>query len=246
MVKHLTAFEKALTTVALSRYQTVLENDSAPVQFSDEHNAAVAELTKKTRRAGWKYVNKPWKRILVAVIVLSLLLATVCAAVPAIREGLIRFFTKDDGIVYSFEFTQEDLDRAPKEIAQYYAPTYVPPQYTLADESFLPTDLFRFYLDESGNVLSYMQHVLWEYEADPSDPAGVAKVFGVNAENGTEEDVVVHGYEVGIFRFPTPVGTEDMAVVWTDHEYFYFFSAPSAGIEEIEKIIGSMVPVTPK
>lgn len=243
MDKILTDFEKALTAAALSRYQKVLAEDPAPVQFSDDYNAGVSKLTKKTQRATWKYLNTPLKRVLVAVIAIILLLATACAAVPAIREGLIRFFTKDDGIVYSFEFTQEDVDRAPKEIVQYSAPSYIPPQFSMAAEQYLPTQQYRVYLDENGNVLAFTQSVLWQYEVDPNDPAGVVRVFGVNAENATVEDVILHGYAVKIFHIPTPIGTEDMVVVWTDHEYFYSVTSLSFEIEEIGKIIGSMTPV---
>lgn len=246
MDKILTDFEKALTTAVFSRYQRVLDENSAPVQFSDAYNTSVGKLTKKTQRATWKYVNKPWKRVLVAVIAIILLLATACAAVPSIREGLIRFFTKSDDIVYSFEFAQEDIDRAPKEIAQYSAPSYIPPQFTMVDEAYVPTQQNRVYLDEAGNVLMFLQCVLWQYETDPNDPAGVARVVGVNAENATVEDVVLQGYEVKIFRIPTPIGTEDMVVVWTDHEYFYSLTLPSVANKEIDRIIGSMTPVEPK
>lgn len=153
---------------------------------------------------------------------------------------------QSDDIVYSFEFTQEDIDRAPKEIAQYSAPSYIPPQFTMVDEAYVPTQQNRVYLDEAGNVLMFLQCVLWQYETDPNDPAGVARVVGVNAENATVEDVVLQGYEVKIFRIPTPIGTEDMVVVWTDHEYFYSLTLPSVANKEIDRIIGSMTPVEPK
>lgn len=241
--KNMTAFEKALTDAALSRYQKLLENDSVPVQLSEEHKNAVTKLTKRTNRKSWKYLNTTWKRVLVAVVTILILLASACAAVPAIRDGLIRFFTKDDGVAYTFEFTQDDIDRAPQEIEQFYAPSYVPHQFEMVDEEYGTTEQHRFYLDDTGNVIEFAQFVLWQFEEDPNDPVGIASRFGVTAENATIEDVILQGYEVKVVHAKTPIGTEDVVILWTDHAYFYSISAPYIENEEIDKIIGSMTAV---
>lgn len=244
--KNMTAFEKALTDAALSRYQKVLEDDSAPVQFSEEYKNAVSKLTKRTKRKSWKYLNTTWKRVLVAIVTILILLASACAAVPAIRDGLIRFFTKDDGVAYTFEFTQDDIDRAPQEIEQFYAPSYVPPQFEMVNEEYRSTEHQRIYLDDIGNVMAFLQSALWQFEVDPTDPAGVASRFGVTSEDTTTETVILQGYEVKVIRFKTPIGTENMVVVWTDHEYFYAITAPYIEVEEIDRVIGSMTLVNPK
>lgn len=239
------AFEKALTDAALSRYQKILDEDTSPVQLSDAYKASIDKLTNRSSRKTWKYVNTAWKRVLVAVILMFLLAATAFAAVPALREGLIRFFMHDDGIAFTFEFSQEDLDRAPKEIERYYAPSYIPDQYELVSEEYRPLDEQRFYLDNTGNVLAFSQYALWQYEADSYSPAGVATRLGISSENTVTETEILQGYEVKIIHIQAPNNTEAIEILWTDHEYFYSIGAPTISTEEIDRIIGSMAPVEP-
>ena len=63
--KNQSAFEKALTDAALSRYQKILDEDTSPVQLSDTYQDSVAKLTNKSSQKTWKYVNTAWKRMLV-------------------------------------------------------------------------------------------------------------------------------------------------------------------------------------
>lgn len=239
------AFEKALTDAALSRYQKILDEDTSPVQLSDTYKDSAAKLTNKSSRKTWKYVNTAWKRLLVAVIMMFLLAATAFAAVPALREGLIRFFMHDDGVAFTFEFSQEDPDRAPKEIERYYAPSYIPDQYELVSEEYRPADEQRIYLDNTGNVLSFSQYALWQFEADSYSPAGVASRLGISSENVVVETEILRGYEVKIIHIQTPNNTEDIEILWTDHEYFYSIGTPAISTDEIDRIIGSMAPVEP-
>lgn len=239
------AFEKALTDAALSRYQKILDEDASPIQLSDAYKDSVAKLTNKSSRKTWKYVNTAWKRVLVAVLLMFLLAATAFAAVPALREGLIRFFTHDDGIAYSFEFSQEDIERAPKEIQSYRAPSYIPSKFSLVDEVLLQEEAHRYYMDDVGNTLDYRQSVLWQYDPSIFDPDGVAARFGVSSENVTIETLILQGYEIKVIHIQTPNGTEDAEVLWTDHEYFYTIGTPAISTEEIDRIIGSMAHVEP-
>lgn len=246
--KNLSAFEKALTEAALSRYQKDLDEDPSAVQLSDTYQDSVARLTNKSSRKTWKYVNTAWKRVLVAVILTFLLAATAFAAIPALREGLIRLFMHDDGIAFTFAFSQEDLERAPKEIERYYAPTYIPAQYELESVEYRPVDQVRIYMDDSDTVLYFSQNALWQVEADSDSPAGVAARFSVSSENVVVETAILQGYEVKIIHFQneTPNNKEDLEILWTDHEYFYAMGGRGISIEEIDRIIGSVAPVEPK
>lgn len=246
--KKKTAFEKALTDAVLARYQKTIAEDSEPVVLSDSYKQAIEGLTRKTERKTWKYVNKTWKRILIAAILLFLLAGTAVAAVPALREGLIRFFTHDNGVAFTFEFTQEDLDRAPKEIETYYAPSYVPDGFVLVDHSFASDSLDYLYFDAAGDTYYYSQSVLWQYDIDPNNPDGILSQHTVNSENVIVEDVVLQGYQVKIIHMLLPdLGEheEETVALWTDHQYFYEVGAPNLKIDEIDTIITSMTIITP-
>ena len=151
----------------------------------------------------------------------------------------------DDGIAFTFEFSQEDLDRAPKEIQTYYAPTYIPSQFSLVDEVILQEEAHRYYMDDAGNVLDYSQSVLWQYEPVLFEPDGVASRMGVSSEDVTTETEILQGYEVKIIHIQTPNNTEDIEILWTDHDYFYSIGIPAISTDEIDRIIGSMAPVEP-
>ena len=146
-----------------------------------------------------------------------------------------------------FAFSQEDLERAPKEIERNYAPAYIPNQYELVSEKYLPFVEHRIYSDESGNVFDFSQYTLQQFEAEPDSPGSVSTHFSVSSKNVVAETVILRGYKVKIIRFQidAPNNTEDIEILWTDHEYFYAIGCPAISIEEIDRIIGSMAPVEP-
>ena len=244
--KKKTAFEKALTEAVLSRYQNTISEDQEPVEFSEDYRNAVAKLTKKTQRKTWKYVNTAAKRILIAAIVIMLLTMTAFAAIPALREGLIRFFMHDDGVAYSFEFTEEDYKKAPREIETYYAPSWVPPQYEFSSESFVSSTGERIYYDEAGNVFHYSQHVIWQKGEEYDYPAGVGEVMTINSENTVVDHLVIQGYEVTILRTQEEKWPEGDLVIWTDHNYLYTIETVELSDQEIDQIISSMSPISAK
>lgn len=240
--KNLTAFEKALTDAALSRYQKDLEECRDPVQFSEEHKKKVQELKKKTTRSTWKYVNTVRKRLLVALIALLLLAATACAAIPALREGLIRFFTHDDGVAYSFEFSQEDIEKAPKEIETFYELGYVPDGYELFSKNTTPVISNLIYKNKEQDVFTFQQLALWKYEESNENTSGLATMVGITSERTRTERRVIYGYEVEIIYASAEDGTEALVSCWTDHSYFFIIKAQKLSFKEIEKTISGIIP----
>ncbi len=247
MAKKASAFQRALTDAALSRYSETLRQDEAPVQLSEQYTAEIEKLTKKTRRKTWKYVNTTAKRVLIAAILLFLL-ASVCAAVPAIREGLLRFFLHDNGTAFTFEFSQEEIDRAPKEIEQYYAPSYIPPEYTFDYEVYNPNLLWQFYKrNDNADTLRYSQRVLWDTTPEDYTEEGAVKNVGISSTNATVKTEILQGYEVRlIYMYPEHSDQVEMVFLWTDHEYLYMIDSFYLELSEIDKIIGSMTPVDPR
>ena len=242
--KHATAFEKALTQAVLSRYRTQLDADTEPVQLSDEYRAAIAALTKKTERKSWKFVNTTFKRLLIAAIIVALLAATAFAVVPIFREKPVEYTMRSDGIVYSFDFSQEDLDRAPKSIETRYKPTYIPDGFTLSMDNVYPTSSDFDYVDNSGRLISFSQNVLWETEPAGTYPPGVVSVFGIDAEYLDEiEDTVIAGYEVKLLHYTLDTGEKELSAIWTDHEYFFMVFMHFDDPAVIRKIVESVQPI---
>ena len=243
--KHATAFEKALTQAVLSRYRTQLDADTEPVQLSDEYQAAIAALTKKTERKSWKFVNTTFKRLLIAAIIVALLAATAFAVVPIFREKPVEYTMRSDGIVYSFDFSQEDLDRAPKSIETRYKPTYIPDGYTFEKaNNNSPIIASYYYIDNYGHYIDYSQHTLWESEPAGNNPPGVVSFLGYSADFLDEiEEAVIAGYEVKLLHYTLDTGEKELSAIWTDHEYFFSVDLQFDDPAVIRKIIESIQPV---
>ncbi|MBQ6160383.1 MAG: hypothetical protein IJK24_05525 [Oscillospiraceae bacterium] len=238
-----TVFEQALTDAVLFRQQSTIEADKEPVEFSEDYRKAVGRLTKKTQRKTWKYVNTAAKRILIAAILIMLLATTAVAAIPALREGLIRFFMRDNGVFYSFSFTEEDYARAPREVEIYYAPSWVPPQYTLFSETYVSLKGERAYMNEDGYLFVFAQHVLWQTEESFDFPSGIGSVLTIDSESMEVETKIMQGYEVRILRKTIEQGIEEETYIWTDHNYFFDIEAVNLSDQEFEAVLSGMVQI---
>lgn len=241
--KHATAFEKALTQAVLSRYQTQLDADTEPVQLSDEYRAAIAALTKKTERKSWKFVNTTFKRLLIAAIIVALLAATAFAVVPIFREKPVEYTMRSDGIKYSFTFSQEDYDRAPKEIETRYEPSYMPEGYSLhvKNNDLASSDIH--FISNSRSLISFCQHILWQPDPDYVDSPDTISVYGINSEGAEIETVVINGYEVKLLHYTLDTGEKTLSAVWTNHEYFFDLSLDFDDADIAARIIESIQPV---
>lgn len=246
MAEKRTAFQNALLDAVELRYEEKLAQDAAPVEFSAEHKAFVEKLTKKSSRRSWRLVNTTAKRILLAAIIALLLIATVCAAVPAIRKNLIRYQTRSDGGGLNFEFSKIDLEKAPKEIQTYYAPSYIPKGYELVEEISSQKIYMKIYLNKMGYVTDYSQHILWEFNLPDDASAGDISVFGISADYSSMEILNIDGYEVRVYHYKQSDTPEEMLAVWTDYQYLYTFGCPELSNKELEKVIQSMQVVKPE
>ncbi len=243
--KKTTAFEKALTQAVLSRYQAQLDADDEPVEFSEAHKAAVEKLTKKTKRKSWKYVNTTAKRILIAAILVGLLAATAFAAVPALRGKQVKYEEHNDGVAVNFEFSQIDVENAPKEILTYYAPTYIPDGYTLTKETNVSNYFCRYYNNSENNYILFKQFTLWDFTLPEDALSGDGNRFVISGDYDELETLIVDGYEVRVYHYYVEDIPERDICIWTDYNYFFVFEGPNFSKSTISKIISSIETLDP-
>ena len=96
MEKTRPAFENAILDSVLRDFDDVPPSESIGHEFSPEFELKAQKLIKKSGSNAWHCVNTAAKRLLIAAIIAALLTGTVLA-VPALREGLIKFFIHDNG-----------------------------------------------------------------------------------------------------------------------------------------------------
>ena len=238
-------FEQALLDVSLEEFADIPPEDQLDVQFSAEFERKMAALIRNEQKRSWHLVNTRAKRILLIALLTILLLATTIAAVPALREGLIKFFTHDDGIAYTFTFDETDVARAPKEIEEIHAPSYIPEGYSLVDSLASPTASIMTYVNEAGEIISFTQNVIWSQPVEHPELGDVTMIMGLDSENSIAEYIVLDGYEV---MEVLDIQGEGIVYLWTDHEYIYRlgFVPVEAGKlldrTEAERILASVGP----
>ena len=175
-------------------------------------------------------MNTAAKRLLIAAIIAALLTGTVLA-VPALREGLIKFFVHDNGSMYFFTVDRNVIQNAPEEIETVYTLGYVPEEY----EVVLQTANFGFasinYMNENCDIIWLDQELV---TGDPRNTLGGLS----DSERSTLEHIELNGYKV------VRISHEDGEIefLWTDNEYFFNLFCSNVSPDEAEKIFFGIIP----
>lgn len=164
MEKTRPAFENAILDSVLSDFDDVPPSESIGHEFSPEFELKAQKLIKKSGSNAWHCVNTAAKRLLIAAIIAALLTGTVLA-VPALREGLIKFFIHDNGSMYFFTVDRDVIQNAPEEIETVYTLGYLPDGYDAIAECVTDSNLNHtgIYLYSKGKI---MIHLTFDYKTD--------------------------------------------------------------------------------
>ena len=236
-MKQLSTYEKSLLDVAMEEYADIPAEQDIDITFSQTFERKMTQLVHNEKRKTWHYVNTTAKKIILVALLSLLLLMSVAAAVPAIREGIIKFFTHNDGVAFTFEFAEDDVAKAPKEIETIYAPAYIPTGFSATIEDRSPNSFTRIYENESGQVIAYRQLIIWEKPAEFTVLENAQAVLGVDSEDATTQSMVVDGYEVMLI---TTQNNRATIYLWTDYDYFYVIDSDLMDTNEIIKMILSV------
>lgn len=217
-------FKQALLDAALEEFKDIPDEQDIDLEFSESFEAWGHSKLCPSGDPPVRRFRKGLRRALLIAAILAALTTTVLA-VPAIREGLIKFFQQNAGTHYEFSFDPEQAATAPKTIEKEYAPTYIPEGYR--EDSHIVTEdvIMHVWTAETGEYLSFRQETI------PQDSEGPHP----NAENVTIETVLINGYEVFL------VHSSYYMYHWTDNEYFYqLILSPSIPEEERIQVLNSI------
>ena len=217
-------FKQALLDATLEEFKDIPDEQDIDLEFSEHFEAWGRSILCPSGDPPVRRFRKGLRRALLIAAILAALTTTVLA-VPAIREGLIKFFQQNAGTHYEFSFDPEQAATAPKTIEKEYAPTYIPEGYR--EDSHIVTEdvIMHVWTAETGEYLSFRQETI------PQDSEGPHP----NAENVTIETVLINGYEVFL------VHSSYYMYHWTDNEYFYqLILSPSIPEEERIQVLYSI------
>lgn len=206
----LTPFEQALLDACLEEFADIPAEEEIALEPSESFSEKSAALIAQARRGRLRTLSKTARRILLVAAILAALITT-AMAIPAVREGIIRFFTQNAGTHYEFSFDPEQAATAPEYIEKVYKPTYIPEGFR-EDTVFIDSSyVCYFWFSESGESITFDQMPI------PNDTEGPAP----DAEDVTVEILNLSGYQVFV------VHAEIVMYHWTDNEYFYLLTVPT-------------------
>lgn len=218
------AFKQALLDAALEEFKDIPAEKDIDLELSAGFEEMGRRLLEKPQKKPIRTLGRGLRRaILIAAIIAAL--AITAMAVPAIREGLIKFFQQNAGTHYEFTFDPEQAATAPKTIEKAYMPTYIPDGYTAEVIDINPDLVVGIWVSEAGEYISFDQLPIPNDSEGPQPDAG----------DVTVETIVLNGYEVFC------VYTDGYTYHWTDNEYFYqlYFNA-SISKEDSLKVFSSI------
>jgi hypothetical protein len=198
---------EAFLKLALEEFRNVPPEDEIELEFSEGFEE---RLRKRLREEpdpplSVKWVrSRPLRRLAVAVILLAMLAVT-AVATPAIREGLIGFFTQNKGTHYELSYDPEQAATAPKTIETEYFPAYIPEEFFVETTSVTTEMAMHMWKNNTGSYIYYAQEVISPGSEGPY----------VDSEDVEASLININGYSV--FR----VVDEGFMYYWTDNSYFY-------------------------
>ena len=198
---------EALLELTLEEFRDIPPEDEIDMDFSEGFEE---RLRKRLREeldppyTGRCRCSRPLRRLVVALLILAALTVT-AVATPAIREGLIGFFTQNKGTYYQFSFDPEQAATAPKTIERVFLPTYIPEGYKKVFDFEGDIAVAYSWKNASGSYISYDQSVI----------NGGEEGQWVNAEDVESSWVNINGYAV------LQIYSDGYMYFWTDSEYFY-------------------------
>lgn len=173
--------------------------------FSFRFETAMEKLIKNERRPSWHFVNTARKRILIAVTILSALLATACT-VPAIREPLVTFFVEMQETFYHIS-VQGEVSR---KIEQEYLPAEIPQGFS---EKYIikePAAIIRRYQNRDGEYFEFMQSA-----------SNGANIY-YDVKNARQQDVIINSRKVNLYSNELYI-----KALWAQDGYVFMITYPT-------------------
>ncbi|MGN0999077.1 MAG: DUF4367 domain-containing protein [Faecousia sp.] len=218
-------FEQALLDAVLEEYAGIPSEEEIDIAFSSQFEEKNPSFVQKSRSRKKPRLSTGVRRAILIAAIIAALTITAMAA-PAIREAIIKFFARNEGTHFEFDFDPEVAATAPKYIETAYKPYYIPEGYTLSNANVnFGAVMYDWKDSETSNYIGFTQI-----------PIPLGNTSGPNAE-GVHTDVLnLAGYEV-FYVEKYSVKT----YCWTNNEYFFYLTCTEAiSTEEMQRIFLSI------
>ena len=245
--------KKALIIMAEARYQIVPEENDIAYPFSEKFETWAERLIvhKVDTRSKKLTVKRILKITLIAAIIAALLTVT-ALAIPAVREAIAKYFIKESGSYYEIEFNTLQIEQTTETTSinndevrdtphqeetavdadlqiEYFAPTFIPNDFSVLSEVKGTTTLIIRYQDSKYNQIRFTQFALPDGES--SDASMI-----ISAKDKVQTQKTINGITFDVFTSST-----SRTMIWADEYYFYYLKADTIVTEDqMERIITSI------
>lgn len=202
---------EALLLVTLGEFRSVPSEAEIEHTFSQQFQAKIREITKKSENAAWRVWQTPVKRAVLIAVLIMVMLVTVACATPAIRKAIIDFIFVEDETAYGIVFDTSEVVNAPHTIENIYVPTLEQEGYTLVLKEYDKSGVQFTWINDRDEYIHYIQSVIQQDVLDLS-------WIGINAEDTNRTTKKTNGYLVEII---SNEAEHQYVAVWTDNRYIY-------------------------
>jgi len=155
------------------------EEELARIELSPRFMRRMSRLFVLQRKPYYPYVNRTWKRAVLAVV-MALMLFAASMSVSAIRGPVIRFVIE---IYEKFSSLFFDADHVIEEMA-VYKPTYLPDGYTLTGDVQNRWEVILQYENAEGKAITFRQYRLHDFVAQTDTESVVIEEVEINTDLG--------------------------------------------------------------
>lgn len=206
-----TQLGEVLLKITLDQFQRVPDEAEIDYKFSPSFQNNIRGISRKSEHITWRIWQAPMKRLILIAVLVTVMLALIACATPAIRGAIIDFFVIEAETSYGITFDPDAAVNAPHAIENIYIPNFEPEGYTCILKDANTSGVECIWISDDNEYIDYQQYVIQEN-------ATSSTWTGIDAEGTSRTTKIINGYLVEIIN-----GEADHQYVatWTDNRYIY-------------------------
>jgi hypothetical protein len=198
-----------------------------PVTFSPKFERKMERLLRAQKKPYYPLVNTNFKKAVLAMAVVFILMVTTVFSVSALREPVVRFFVEVYEKFSQVFFHHNEEEQFPATLEVYYAPAWLPDGYQENTSQMVDAIIFceRIYTGASKDDILFRQYTF------------TSSALRIDTEGVDAESVIINGNAGLSFS-----NKEIQHLTWNDKQYGFSVSGPVSKAD-LMRLAGSIQAV---
>jgi len=182
-----------------------------PVTFSPKFERKMERLLRANQSPFYPLVNTNFKKAVLAMAVVLILMITTVFSVSALREPVVRFFVEVYEKFSQVFFHHNEEEQFPSTLEVYYAPTWLPNGYMEDVGQLVDAIIFleRTYADGNSHEIKFRQYTI------------TSSALRIDTEGVNTESVMING-NAGLYFSNKGI----QHLTWNKGQYGFSVSGP--------------------